>query len=166
VDLVSTAGNRTRELVEQVIQTSMKAVGIDIVIKNEPARVMFGETLRKRSFTGLVLFQTDAPLDFVPYTYFGSDYIPRAENNWSGLNYMGWSEPAMDVALKAARAELDPEKRKVLWKTILDVAADAVPEVNLYFPATGLITPKWMTGIVNEKRWGNITLWVEDWRPR
>jgi peptide/nickel transport system substrate-binding protein len=166
VDLVSTAGNRTRELVEQVIQTSMKAVGIDIVIKNEPARVMFGETLRKRSFTGLVLFQTDAPLDFVPYTYFSSDYIPRAENNFSGLNYMGWSEPAMDAALKAARAELDPAKRKVLWKTILDVAADGVPEINLYFPATGIITPKWMTGIVNEKRWGNITLWVEDWRAR
>jgi peptide/nickel transport system substrate-binding protein len=166
VDLVSTAGNRTRELVEQVIQTSMKAIGIDIVIKNEPARVMFGETLRKRSFTGLVLFQTDAPLDFVPYTYFSSDYIPRAENNFAGLNYMGWAEPAMDQALKAARAELDPAKRRVLWKSILDVAADGVPEINLYFPAQGIITPKWMTGLINEKRWGNITLWAEEWRPR
>lgn len=166
IDLVSTAGNRTRELVEQVIQTAMKAVGIDIVIKNEPARVMFGETLRRRSFTGLVLFQTDAPLDFVPYTYLSSDYIPRAENNYAGLNYMGWSEPKMDAALKAARAELDPAKRKVLWKDILDIAADGVPEVNLYFPASGIITPKWMTGIVNEQRWGLVTLWVENWRPK
>ena len=166
IDLVTTAGNRTRELVEQVIQTAMKAVGIDIVIKNEPARVMFGETLRRRSFTGLVLFQTDAPLDFVPFSYFSTAYIPRAENNFSGLNYMAWSEPAMDTALAAARAELDPVKRRVLWKTILDVAADGVPEINLYFPAQGVITPKWMTGLVNEARWGVVTLWVESWRPR
>ncbi len=166
IDLVTTAGNRTRELVEQVIQTSMKAVGIDIVIKNEPARVMFGETLRRRSFTGLVLFQTDAPLDFVPYTYFSTAYIPQAGNNFAGLNYMGWSDPRMDAALTATRAELDATKRRALWKEILDVAADGVPEINLYFPAQGLITPKWMTGMVNEQRWGNVTLWVENWRPK
>jgi len=166
IDLVSTAGNRTRELIEQVIQTSFKAIGVDVVIKNEPARVMFGETLRKRSFTGLVQFQTDAPLDYVPIMYFASAYIPSAENNFSGLNYMGWANPDMDVALQAARTELDPQKRRVLWKSILDIAAEDVPEINLYFPATGIITPKWMTGIVNEERWGNITLWIENWRAR
>jgi peptide/nickel transport system substrate-binding protein len=166
VDLVSTAGNRTRELIEQVIQTSFKAVGIDVVIKNEPARVLFGETLRKRSFTGLVEFQNDAPLDSVPNTYFHSSYIPTAENNWSGLNYAGWSNAAMDEAMTKARAELDPAKRKILWKTILDIAADEVPEINLFFPASGLITPKWMTGINNPERRGLITAWIEDWRAR
>ena len=166
VDLVSTAGNRTRELIEQVIQTSFKAVGIDVVIKNEPARVLFGETLRKRSFTGLVEFQNDAPLDSVPNTYFHSSYIPTAENNWSGLNYAGWSNAAMDEAMTKARAELDPTKRKILWKTILDIAADEVPEINLFFPASGLITPKWMTGINNPERRGLITAWIEDWRAR
>jgi peptide/nickel transport system substrate-binding protein len=59
VDIVTTAGNRTRELVEQVLQTEFRAVGIELVVKNVPARVMFGETLRKREFTGLVMFQAD-----------------------------------------------------------------------------------------------------------
>jgi len=166
IDLVSTAGNRTRELIEQVIQTSLKSVGIDVVIKNEPARVMFGETLRHRSFTGLVLFQTDMQLDYVPVIYFSSGYIPSADNSFSGLNYMDFHSETMDQAIAAARQELDPAKRRALWKPILDEYADVLPELPLYFPATGLITPKWMTGIQNPERYGNITSWIEEWRPR
>jgi peptide/nickel transport system substrate-binding protein len=166
IDLVSTAGNRTRELIEQVLQTEMKAIGIDIVIKNEPARVMFGETLRKRSFTGLVEFQSDMATDYVPLIYFASTYIPTAENNYSGLNYMDFHNDAMDQAITLARAELDTDKRRALWKPIQDVYADEMPEIPIYFPALGIITPKWMTGIVNPKRYGFITAWIEDWRPR
>jgi peptide/nickel transport system substrate-binding protein len=166
IDLVSTAGNRTRELIEQVLQTEMKAIGVDVVIKNQPARVMFGDTLRHRSFTGLVEFQSDMPSDYVPMIYFSSTYIPTAENNWSGLNYMDFQSDAMDKAITAARAELDADKRRALWKPIQEIYGDELPEIPLYFPATGIITPKWMTGIVNPKRYGFITAWVEDWRPR
>lgn len=166
IDLVTTAGNRTRELVEQVLQTEMKAIGIDIVIKNEPARVMFGETLRKRGFTGLVEFQNDSPIDYVPLIYFQSGYIPRPENNFSGNNYSGWANPDMDAALNAARAELDPQKRLALWKPILDLYADELPEIPLYFPASGILTPKWMTGMVDRTRFGINTLWVENWHAK
>ena len=41
---MSTAGNRTRELVEQVLQSQWQRLGIDVRIRNEPARVFFGET--------------------------------------------------------------------------------------------------------------------------
>ena len=166
LDLVSTSGNRIRELVEQVIQTQLKALGIEIVIKNEPARLLFGETLRRRQFKGLVEFQTDAPLDSVPYIYYHSDQIPSEKNNWTGLNYMGYRNPAMDAALMDAWAALDPTVRRAAWKRILDIAADDLPEIFLYFPTVAFISPKWLTGLVNEKRWGLFTLWVEDWRVK
>ena len=166
IDIITTSGNRTRELVQQVMQTAFKAIGVELVVKNEPARVMFGETLRKRNFKGLVLFQTDQPLDWVPYTVFHSDYIPTAENNWTGTNYMGLRSPAMNQALTDAWSELDVEKRRVQWKRILEIASDELPEINLYFPATAVVTPKWMTGIVNEERWGGVTNWIENWRAR
>ena len=153
-------------LIEQVIQTSLKAVGIDVVIKNEPARVMFGETLRKRNFTGMVQFQSDMALDYVPMIYFGSAYIPGADNSFSGLNYMDWHSDTMDQAMAAARVELDADRRRALWKPILDEYAMELPEVPLYFPASGLITPKWMIGIYNPDRYGIITSWIEEWRPR
>jgi peptide/nickel transport system substrate-binding protein len=166
LDLVSTSGNRTRELIEQVIQTQLKAIGIEIVIKNEPARVMFGETLRKRNFKGLVEFQTDAALDMVPHTYFHSSQIPTEQNNWTGLNYMGYNNPAMDAALVEAWGALDPVVRKAAWKKILDIIADDLPEIYLYFPTSALLAPKWMTGVANDTRWGLITAWVEEWRPK
>ena len=50
VELKTTAGNRTRELVEQVLQSQWRKIGVDVKLKNEPARVLFGETMRHRRF--------------------------------------------------------------------------------------------------------------------
>jgi peptide/nickel transport system substrate-binding protein len=166
VDIITTSGNRTRELIEQVLQTQFRAIGVDLVIKNEPARVMFGETLRKRNFKGLVELQSDQPLDWVPLTTMSSAWIPSEKNNYTGSNYMGLRSPAMDAALLAAQTELDAGKRRALWKTILDIASDEMPEINLYFPATATMTPKWMTGLVSTTRWGNATNWIEEWKAK
>ena len=51
-EFTTTAGNRLRELQQQVLQSNWKAACIEVTIKNEPARTMFGETLKKRSFPG------------------------------------------------------------------------------------------------------------------
>ena len=50
VELKTTAGNRTRELVQQVLQSQWRKIGVDMTLKNEPARVLFGETMRNRRF--------------------------------------------------------------------------------------------------------------------
>src|SRR5262249_19306799 len=50
LELMTTAGNRSRELVEQVLQSQWRRIGVEVRIKNEPARVFFGETLRHRRF--------------------------------------------------------------------------------------------------------------------
>ena len=165
IDFVTTAGNRIRELVQQVLQTEFKAVGIELVVKNTPPRVFFGETVRTRDFKGMVMFQSDPPMDWVPVPYFHSTYIPRAENNWSGINYSGLANPTLDAALDAAQGELDPVKRKALWKTILDITADEQAEIDLYFATSAVLTPKWLTGVRNPERFGVVTLWVEDWQP-
>lgn len=166
LDFTTTAGNRVRELVAQVIQTQLKAVGIELAIRNEPARVMFGETLRKRSFKGVVQFQSDPPLDWVPYTTFHSSYIPRAENNWTGTNYFGLANPDMDKALADAWAALEEAPRAAAWKRILDIAGTELPEINLFFTSTAVLTPAWLTGVAPEGRWGGPTTWVENWRVK
>ncbi len=56
LDIMTTAGNRTRELVQQVLQSQWKAAGIDVRINNEPARVFFGETITKRKFQAMAMF--------------------------------------------------------------------------------------------------------------
>ena len=51
IELMTTAGNRSREAVQQVIQGMWRQAGIEARIRNEPPRVLFGETLNRRRFT-------------------------------------------------------------------------------------------------------------------
>ena len=166
LDLTTTAGNRTRELVEQVLQTEMKQVGIELVIKNEPARVMFGETLRHRQFKGMVEYEAGPGVNALPLDMLTSHYIPTAGNGWSGRNYGNFHNQAMDDAMAAARVELDPARRRALWKPILEIFAEEMPEIPLYYPAIAIITPKWLTGLVNPDSLNYYTMYAEDWRPR
>src|SRR5690606_1557627 len=84
LELMTTAGNRSRELVQQVLQGQWKALGIDIRIRNEPARVFFGETVSRRRFDAMAMFAWISAPENVPRTTQHSTMIPSAENGWSG----------------------------------------------------------------------------------
>ncbi len=47
--LMTTSGSKTRERVEQLLQSQWADIGVEVQIKNEPAKVFIGETLRKRN---------------------------------------------------------------------------------------------------------------------
>ena len=57
----------------------------------------------------------------------------------------------------------EPHDYKEQWKYW---KLEDLPIIPLYFPTTAVVTPKWMTGMVNPKRWGNSTLWIENWRAK
>ena len=56
LEIMTTAGNKTRELVQQAMQSQWKQAGIDVRIRNEPARVFFGQTVNQRKFTAMAMF--------------------------------------------------------------------------------------------------------------
>ena len=76
LELMTTAGNRSRELVQQVLQSQWREAGIEARIRNEPARVFFGETVSKRKFTGAAMFAWLSSPESVPRTTLYSDQIP------------------------------------------------------------------------------------------
>ena len=53
---MTTANNKTREMVQVYLQNQWKQIGIDVTIKNEPARVFFAETTHKRNFPAFAHF--------------------------------------------------------------------------------------------------------------
>ena len=55
IEITTTAGNRIREQVAQVIQSQLRQVGIELRIKAEPPRI-FSEALNRRNFTGLAMY--------------------------------------------------------------------------------------------------------------
>lgn len=163
IELMTTAGNRTRELVQQVLQSQWREAGIEIRIRNEPARVFFGDTVTKRRFTGMAMFAWLSAPESVPRLMLHSEHITRADNNWSGQNYTSYANPEVDRLLDAIETELDREKRRVLWARLQKIYAEDLPVIPLFFRADPFIVPKWLTGIVPTGHQDPTTYWIEDW---
>lgn len=164
LELATTAGNRSRELVSQVLQSQWKAVGIDVRLKTEPPRVFFGETVTRRRFPAMAMFAWYSAPESVPRTTLHSTMIPAEDNNWAGQNYTGYSNPEMDRLIDAIETELDRPKRKALWAELQRLYATDLPALPLYYRADAFILPKGMTGLIPTGHQDPSTLWVENWR--
>jgi peptide/nickel transport system substrate-binding protein len=166
LELMTTAGNRTRELVQQVLQSQWQRLGIDIRIRNEPARVFFGETTTKRRFTGMAMYAWISSPENVPRTTLHSEAIPSEANGWAGQNHPGLRNAEMDRLLDDIEIELDREKRRVMWHRLQEIYAEELPALPLYFRANPHIWPPWLEGVVPTGHLNPSTLWIEDWRAR
>ena len=162
-EIMTTAGNRTRELVEQILQSQWKAAGIDIKIKNEPARVFFGQTMTERRYSGLGMYAWMSSPENVPRTTLHSKHIPTKANNFAGQNYTSFKNAEMDQLLETIETELDKPKRKEMWNRLQHIYANELPVLPLYFRANAYILPKWLTGVEPTGHQYSSTHWVENW---
>ncbi len=162
-ELGTTAGNRLRELQEQVVQSNLKNVCIAIDIKNEPARTLFGDTMKHRSYTGMEMYSWSSAVTETPLRTLDSSQIPQAANNYGGANYTGFSDPKMDADISAAVAELDPAKQKAIWADMQTIYADALPVLPLFFRSEPHITPLWLRGYEPTGQGDMSCYWAENW---
>jgi peptide/nickel transport system substrate-binding protein len=164
LEIMTTAGNRSRELVQQVLQSQWRQLGIEVTIRNEPARVFFGETVTRRKFPAMAMFAWASSPENVPRTTLHSDQIPVAETSWSGQNYTGYASVEMDSLIDAIERELDFEKRKILWARLQALYAEDLPVIPLYWRANSYPLPKWLKGVRPTGHQLTSTLWIEEWR--
>ncbi len=163
-EIATTAGNKLRELVEAVLQSQWKASCVDIAIKNEPARTLFGETTKKRTFTGMVMYGWSSAVGESPRKTQFSDQIPTAANNYGGANYIGLNDPKMDGLIIQAEQELDPAKQKAIWAEMQGIYAEQVRVLPLFFRAEPYVVPKWLKGFTPTGHGDYSPLWAENWR--
>jgi peptide/nickel transport system substrate-binding protein len=166
LELMTTAGNRAREQVQQVLQGMWRQAGVETRIRNEPPRVLFAETLSRRRFTGLALFAWISAPEGVPRSTLHSEEIPAEARNWSGQNYGGYANPEMDALLEAIPIELDAEKRRALWARLQAIYAEELPALPLWFRADAHIWPVWLDGVRPTGHLNPSSLWAEGWRAR
>lgn len=162
LELATTAGNRNRELVEQVLQSQWRDIGVDLRLKNQPPRLLFGETVTKRQFTMALFAWTSAP-ENVPRSTQRSDEIPSAATGWSGQNYSGYRNPEADRLIDAIEIELDRSKRAALWHRLQYLYAEELPALPLFFRADAYVLPKWLAGVTPTGHQYPSTLWIERW---
>ena len=165
-ELGTTAGNRSREAVQQVLQSQWRRVGVEIRIKNDPARIFFGEITRKRAFPGFAMYAWISSPENGPRNQLHSQSIPKEANNFAGQNYPGFTNPELDKLIDQLETELDFPKRKAIWAHIQQIYATELPVLPLYFRADAFIMPKWLAGIEPTGHQHYSSLRVEHWKSQ
>jgi peptide/nickel transport system substrate-binding protein len=164
-ELGTTAGNRLRELQEQVLQSNLRNACVEITLKNEPARTLFGETLKQRRYTGMEMYAWSSAVTESPLRTLGTSQIPTAANSYGGANYPGFSDANMDADIAAADSELDPLKQKAIWSEMQHIYAEQLPVLPLFFRAEPHITPTWLRGYTPTGHADLSSYWAEEWHP-
>lgn len=142
ISFITTAGNKTRELVQTYLQEQWKQVGIEILIKNEPAKVFFGETTSKRKFPGMVMYAWVSSPENNPRSTYHSKSIPTDKNGFSGQNYPGWVNPNVDKLVDAMDVEFNAAKRKELSSEMQKYYTADLPVIPLFYRSDISVAPK------------------------
>ncbi|MDM3871043.1 peptide ABC transporter substrate-binding protein [Porticoccus sp. W117] len=156
-ELLSTSGNKSRELIQQAIQAQLKAVGVDARIKNQTARVFFGQSMRKRTFKALSLMGTSSPADRQYRPFHSSSYD-------GGKNPMGYSNPEVDRLVEAYERELDAAKRRQYGEQIVRIVREEVPVLLLYWRPRVDVLPLDLKGFRASGHKVPDSNWIEEWR--
>lgn len=146
LQFMTTAGNKTRETVQTMLQSQWKAVGIEVIIKNEPARVFFSESTKKRKYGGLAMYAWVSSPERSPRSTYTSDNIPTEKNAYSGQNQMGWVNKKVDKMVDDLEYEFNPAKRKEIAQALLREYTVDVPVLPLYYRSEVAAVPTNLTG--------------------
>lgn len=166
ITLMTTAGNLSREVVQQVIQSDWRKAGIDATIKNQPPRVLFGDTLRLRNFDGGVIYAWMSSPRNIPKTTLHSSMIPTAENGHAGQNYVAYNNPETDKIIDDLSVVCESTANTALWNTLQQNYTRDLPALPLFYRADAFIVPVWLEGVTPSGHMHPSTLWIENWRIR
>ena len=134
----TTAGNTTRERVQQILQDQWKKVGVQVNIQNYPSSVFFGPDMLSKGQEGkwdLAMYAWTANPIFEQGDLFKGEGIPTAANGYAGQNYSGWSDPEYNKLYKQAQTEFDLNQRIKLFDRMQTIWNAAVPALPLYYRA-------------------------------
>ena len=157
----TTAGNRTREQVQQILQKMWKAAGIEVTIQNQPARALFGDTMPHRNFDLAMYAWTMAPFADCESLY-TRDTIPTPQHR-EGQNYPGYRNDEVTRLCHAIPQELDESKRREMLHRVQALWTEDLPAIPLYqrsdYTSHKVGLQNWKpTGSLNPVTW-NVTTW-------
>ncbi|MBV8366767.1 MAG: peptide ABC transporter substrate-binding protein [Candidatus Eremiobacteraeota bacterium] len=127
--LSSAAGNRAAESAEALIQQQLKAVGIDLAIKNYAGAVLFDE--HGPLFSGtydMAWIENTEGVDPDDLAAWGCDYMPR-----QGINTDFFCDRRVDAYLRDAQRRSDQAVRRRDYEQAWTIMLDEVPAVIVYW---------------------------------
>ncbi len=131
--LMTTAGNKVRENIQQILQSMWKKVGVKLEIRNQEANVFFGETVRYRKFPHMVMYAWTMSPTSDGESLWTSGNIPSEKNGWIGQNGPGYSNPESDAIDHKVPVTLDAGERAALLRRQQEIWVEELPCLLLYF---------------------------------
>ncbi|MFI0772028.1 peptide ABC transporter substrate-binding protein [Streptomyces melanosporofaciens] len=129
--IVSLAGNKRRELTEQILQTQLKQAGFRMTIKNTTPANLFGKQAPAGTFQMGLWTLIDTFPDPTQSNSFSSTSIPTEANGRSGLNFVRARIDGLDPLLATVDRETDPRKRVAASRQADKIIADQVPAIPI-----------------------------------
>ena len=162
-EINSTAGNKRRELTEQVLQQQLKEAGFDMTIENVKSGDLFGTLAPQGDFQMGLYAQVQTDLDPATCELFCSKNIPTAANGNSGNNWTRTNIPALDEQLLLVDTSLDESDRQEAGKAADEIMAEEVVSLPLDpLPNIGLVS-KQIVGPIEDNPitsvFGNMHQW-------
>ncbi|MFI2471396.1 ABC transporter substrate-binding protein [Streptomyces globisporus] len=161
--ITSLAGNKSRELTEQILQAQLAKAGFRVTIKNSTPANIFGKLAPAGDFQLGLWNLTDSFPNPTLSATFDSRAIPNAANNQSGINFMRIRIPGLNQILDRVDTELDDSARITESHKAEKLIADNVPSLPLAAVPNVLVTGARVGGPLSinpvEGPWWNL----EDW---
>jgi peptide/nickel transport system substrate-binding protein len=136
----STAGNQLRELAFEVIQSQLKAVGIEVRSAFGPASHVFGTVLPSRDW------------DLFMFTWIGSPTSPITDEAIHGCggdqNDMEYCNQRVSRLLKQAQTTVNDKKRNAILNQADALMANDIPQIPLFARPGFLIHERRVQGIL------------------
>ena len=107
----TTAGNKRRELTQQILQSQWKEAGFELKANNTRSATLFGEWGPKGIYVSAIYAQVPSSPDPNICSTFCSRSIPSEANGGTGSNWTRLSDSAIDKAFEGDEKELDEDKR-------------------------------------------------------
>ncbi len=127
----TTAGNHTREQLQQFLQQSWRDMGIEMSISNLPPAVMWADHWMQSQFDMAVagiIFLTGPDPD--TRDYFHTEAI-NAQGG-AGQNTFQYSNPRIDELLAEGATTVSPEARKPIYEEIQALVREELPFLPLF----------------------------------
>ncbi|MBI2609143.1 MAG: peptide ABC transporter substrate-binding protein [Deltaproteobacteria bacterium] len=140
--IMTTADNKARSDVQQLIQADWRKIGVKLEIKNQPAKVFFGETVHERKFQHFAMYAWVNSPQSDGESLWTIKNIPSKENNWQGQNNPGWrNEEANKIDIQVP-VTLEESKRKELLSKEQEIWVEDLPALPLFWRVDISVTDK------------------------
>ena len=135
----STTVNAVRQKTQLVIKDGFNKAGIEVELKSADAGVFFapgsgGNPDSASLFYNDIEMYTNGNTSPDPFSYMEgltTVQIAQKANQWSGSNYMRWSNKDYDAVIEQLKTELDEKKRIDLFIKANDIEVNDFAEIPL-----------------------------------